>query len=79
MAALGYSRAKIVEEKVDIAYNGLLADKAGQPSRTPVAKLRKIVKQPVFTIRIDLHLGHGQCTMHASDLTEAYVTFNKGE
>jgi len=79
MDAIGYSRAKVVEEKVDIAYNGVSAVKAGQPSRTPVAKLRKIVKQPVFTIRIDLHLGHGLCTMHASDLTEAYVTFNKGE
>ncbi|MCG3150523.1 MAG: Arginine biosynthesis bifunctional protein ArgJ [Verrucomicrobiae bacterium] len=79
MDAIGYSRAKIVEEKVDIAYNGVSAVKSGQPSRTPVAKVRKIVKQPVFTIRIDLHLGHGSCTMHASDLTEAYVTFNKGE
>lgn len=79
MDAIGYSRAKIDEAKVDIAYDGLLAVKNGQPSRTPVAKLRKIVKQPAFTIRIDLHLGHGRCTMHASDLTEDYVTFNKGE
>jgi len=44
-----------------------------------VAKLRKIVKGPTFTIRIDLHLGHGHCTMHTCDLTEDYVTFNKGE
>jgi glutamate N-acetyltransferase/amino-acid N-acetyltransferase len=79
MDALGYSRAKVVEEKVDIAYDGVLAVKAGQPAKTPVTRIKKIVRQPVFTIRIDLHLGHGHCTMHASDLTEAYVTFNKGE
>ena len=79
MDAIGYSRCKVVEEKVDIAYNGLFAVKAGQPTRTPLAKLKKIVKSPTFAIRIDLHLGHGRCTMHTCDLTENYVTFNKGE
>lgn len=79
MDSLGYSRAKVVEEKVDIAYDGVPAVRGGQPTRTPVAKLKKIVKQPVFTITIHLHLGHGRCTMHTCDLTEAYVTFNKGE
>ena len=79
MDAIGYSRCKVVEEQVDIAYDGLAAVKAGQPTRTPLAKLKKIVKTPTFTIRIDLHLGHGHCTMHTCDLTENYVTFNKGE
>ena len=79
MDAIGYSRCKVVEELVDIAYDGLTAVKAGQPTRTPLAKLKKIVKTPTFTIRIDLHLGHGHCTMHTCDLTEKYVTFNKGE
>ena len=79
MDAIGYSRCKVVEEQVDIAYDGLAAVKAGQPTRTPLAKLKKIVKSPTFTIRIDLHLGHGRCTMHTCDLTENYVTFNKGE
>ncbi len=79
MDAIGYSRCKVVEEQVDIAYNGLAAVKVGQPTRTPLAKLKKIVKSPTFTIRIDLHLGHGRCTMHTCDLTENYVTFNKGE
>ena len=79
MDSLGYSRAKVVEEKVDIAYDGVLAVRGGQPARTPVARLKKIVKQPTFTVTIHLHLGHGRCTMHTCDLTEAYVTFNKGE
>lgn len=79
MDAIGYSRAKIVEEKVDIAYDGLPAVRNGQPTRTSPNRLRKIVKGPEFTIRIDLHVGHGHCTMHTCDLTENYVTFNKGE
>ena len=79
MDAIGYSRCKIIEEKVDIAYDDVPAVKAGQPTRTPVAKLRKIVKSPTFTIRINLNLGRGRCTMHTCDLTEDYVTFNKGE
>jgi glutamate N-acetyltransferase/amino-acid N-acetyltransferase len=79
MDAIGYSRAKVVEEKVDIAYDGLLAVRAGQPTKVTGTRLRKIVKGPTFTVRIDLHLGHGHCTMHTCDLTEDYVTFNKGE
>jgi len=79
MDALGYSRAQITEERVDIAYNDVCAVRHGQPTSVSGARLRKIVKQPVFTVTIQLHLGHGRCTMHTCDLTEAYVTFNKGE
>jgi glutamate N-acetyltransferase/amino-acid N-acetyltransferase len=49
------------------------------PTRTPLAKLRKIVAQPIFTIDIHLHLERGRCTMHTCDLTEKYVELNKGE
>jgi glutamate N-acetyltransferase/amino-acid N-acetyltransferase len=48
-------------------------------TRTPLAKLRKIVAQPTFTIDVHLHLGRGHCTMHTCDLTEKYVELNKGE
>jgi len=77
--AVGYSRARVVEERVDIAYNGVPAVRRGMATRTPLAKLKKIVAQPTFTIDIHLHLGHGHCTMHTCDLTEKYVELNKGE
>jgi glutamate N-acetyltransferase/amino-acid N-acetyltransferase len=77
--ALGYSRAKVREELVEIAYDGVTAVKAGMAAKTPLAKLKKIVAQPTFTIEIHLHLGRGQCTMHTCDLTEKYVELNKGE
>ncbi len=77
--ALGYSRAQVREERVDIAYDGVPAVRRGMPARTPVAKLRRIVAQPDFTIDISLHLGHGHCTLYTCDLTEKYVELNKGE
>jgi glutamate N-acetyltransferase/amino-acid N-acetyltransferase len=79
MDALGYSRAKVREELVDIAYNGVRAVRGGLATKTPVAKIRKIVAQPAFTIDIHLHLGRGHCSMHTCDLTEKYVELNKGE
>jgi glutamate N-acetyltransferase/amino-acid N-acetyltransferase len=77
--ALGYSRAKVDGDLVDIAYNGVPAARGGMATRTPLAKLRKIVAQPTFTIDVHLHLGRGHCTMHTCDLTEKYVELNKGE
>ena len=77
--ALGYSRARIREDLVDIAYNGVSAVRGGMAARTPLAKLKKIVAQPTFTIDIHLHLGRGHCVMHTCDLTEKYVELNKGE
>ncbi len=77
--ALGYSRARVDEERVDIAYNGVSAVRGGMATRTPLARLKKIVAQPTFTIDIHLHLGRGHCAMHTCDLTEKYVELNKGE
>jgi glutamate N-acetyltransferase/amino-acid N-acetyltransferase len=77
--ALGYSRARIDADLVDIAYEGLPAVRGGMPARTPIARLKKIVAKPTFSIDIHLHLGRGHCTMHTCDLTEKYVELNKGE
>jgi len=77
--ALGYSPAKVNPDLVDVFYDGLPAVKRSMPTRTPMAKLRKIVAQPAFTIDIHLHLGRGHCRMHTCDLTEKYVEMNKGE
>jgi len=79
MAALGYSGARIREEMVEIYYDGLLAVVNGQPSKTPVAKLRKLVQKPKFTITIHLHIGMGEYSILTTDLTEEYVRINKGE
>lgn len=79
MDVAGYSGAKIREELVDIYYEGLQAVKGGIASPTPIAKIRRVAAKPAFTIKIDLHLGRGDYSLLVNDLTEAYVTFNKGE
>ena len=79
MAALGYSGARVREEMIEIFYDGLLAVVNGQPSKTPLVKLRKLVRQPKFTITINLHCGMGEYSILTTDLTEEYVRINKGE
>jgi glutamate N-acetyltransferase/amino-acid N-acetyltransferase len=79
MAALGYSGARVREEMVEIYYDGLLAVVNGQPSKTPLAKLRKLVGRTKFTITIHLHSGMGEYGILTTDLTEEYVRINKGE
>jgi glutamate N-acetyltransferase/amino-acid N-acetyltransferase len=83
--ALGYSPATIVEEKVDIAYSApgskklVYSLKKGQPTATPFRTLCQIVAQNEFDLHINLNMGNGSAVLYASDLTEAYVDFNKGD
>lgn len=84
MDALGYSPAKVVEEKVDIGYSApagrkiLWSLKHGQPTRTPFRTLWETVALKEFDLHIDLNLGPGQAVIYTADLTEEYVEFNKG-
>jgi glutamate N-acetyltransferase/amino-acid N-acetyltransferase len=79
MSALGYSGARVREEMIDIYYDGLVAVTNGQPSKTPVARLKKIVRQPKFTITVHLHAGTAEYSVLTTDLTEEYVRINLGE
>jgi glutamate N-acetyltransferase/amino-acid N-acetyltransferase len=85
LCALGYSKAKVDESSVDIGYAKpgsreiLFGFRRGQPTNVSLAKLAKITSGKEFDIHVDLHLGRGEFVMYASDLTEDYVTFNKGD
>lgn len=79
MDALGYSSARIREEMVEIYYNGLQVVVNGRRSKVPEARVRKIVRMRSFTITINLHSGEGEYALLTTDLTEKYVTLNKGE
>ena len=79
MDVIGYAGVKMREELVDIWLDGLIAVRGGVASNTPFTKLRHAVRQKFFNINIDLHLGKGQYNLLTTDLTEAYVTLNKGE
>jgi glutamate N-acetyltransferase/amino-acid N-acetyltransferase len=83
--ALGYSPAKIVEEKVDVGYSlpgdkkVLFSLRKGRPTNAKFADLCKISLKPAFDLHINLNLGNGSALMYAADLTEEYVDFNKGD
>lgn len=83
--ALGYSPAKVVEEKVDIGYSAPGARRIGwslrkgQPTRTAFSDLCAAVAPAEFDLHIRLNLGSGEAVMYAADLTEQYVDFNKGD
>lgn len=85
LCALGYSSAKIVEDKVDLGYRRsgdakiLFSLKGGQPTRASFQALCQRVAAQEFELHINLNLGKSSAVMYASDLTEAYVDFNKGD
>jgi glutamate N-acetyltransferase/amino-acid N-acetyltransferase len=85
LCALGYSKASVDESKVDVGYAPtgtrkiLFAFRRGRPTNVPLKRLAKITSAPEFDLHIDLHRGRGEFTLYAADLTEDYVTFNKGD
>ena len=85
IAALGYSPATIVENKVDIGYSApgshkiLWSLKHGQPTAATFKALCVAVASKEFDLHINLNLGHANAVIYAADLTEDYVEFNKGD
>ncbi|HLH54008.1 MAG TPA: bifunctional glutamate N-acetyltransferase/amino-acid acetyltransferase ArgJ [Verrucomicrobiae bacterium] len=85
MDALGYSRARVVESKVDLGYSRpgareiLWSLRRGQPTRATFKELCAAVAPNEFDLHINLNLGSGQALIYAADLTEEYVAFNKGD
>jgi glutamate N-acetyltransferase / amino-acid N-acetyltransferase len=91
--AIGYSPAKVVEEKIDIGYSTprsasakatarqeiLWSLKRGQPTLATFKELCAAVTPKEFELHINLNLGKANAVMYAADLTEAYVDYNKGD
>jgi glutamate N-acetyltransferase / amino-acid N-acetyltransferase len=83
--AIGYSQAKVVEERVDIGYSApgsgkiLWSLKRGQPTRATFEQLCAAVAPKEFDLHINLNLSRSGAVMYAADLTEHYVDFNKGD
>ncbi len=77
--AVGYSRARIREELVDIHIGGKAACIGGLQAATPMAALRDIVAEREFDICINLNQGSADYTMYSSDLSPEYIDFNRSE
>jgi glutamate N-acetyltransferase/amino-acid N-acetyltransferase len=83
--AVGYSSATVVENRIDIGYSApggrriLWSLRRGQPTKATFAQLCAAVSTKEFDLHIRLNLGRHSALMYASDLTDAYVEFNKGD
>jgi glutamate N-acetyltransferase/amino-acid N-acetyltransferase len=83
--ALGYSPARIVEEKVDLGYSApgskeiTWSLRRGLPTGVDFATLCGCVAPAEFDLHIHLNLGRGKAVVYACDLSEEYVNFNKGD
>ncbi|HOX02126.1 MAG TPA: bifunctional glutamate N-acetyltransferase/amino-acid acetyltransferase ArgJ [Candidatus Paceibacterota bacterium] len=85
MDALGYSSARIIEEKVDLGYSRpgssqvRWAVRQGQPAKASFASLCRIAALPEFDLHIGLNVGSSAAVIYAADLTARYVEFNQGD
>jgi glutamate N-acetyltransferase / amino-acid N-acetyltransferase len=85
LCALGYSSAKVNEAIVDVGYSRpdnreiIYGFRRGRPRDVSFRKLARITATPEFEVHVDLNLGDGEFVIYASDLTEKYVAFNKGD
>lgn len=76
MDSIGYSKARVIEEKVDIHYDDTHAVSGGMRSDIPQEALIKVVSQTDFAININLNLGEGSATVYTCNCTEEYVRIN---
>lgn len=77
--AVGYSRARIREELIDIYIGGLQACSGGLQAETAMEELREAVAEAEFEVLIDLNQGAADYRMYTSDLSPEYVDFNRSE
>jgi len=75
--AVGYSGARVDEDRVAIAYDGISAVQGGMKApKFALKDLEKVLKQRSFTIDIDLHLGKSTDTVYTCDCSFDYVKIN---
>lgn len=76
MDSVGYSKAKVVEEQVDIFYDETQAVSGGCQSGVALDDLIAVVSQSDFAININLRIGEGCSTVYTCNCTEEYVRIN---
>lgn len=77
--AAGYARIGLQEEKFDIYYDDIPALLKGVPQENQQKEWRSVVAKKRFRITLDLNQGNADFRLLTSDLSEAYVDFNKSE
>ena len=77
--AAGYARVGLKEASFDIHYDDVAALISGRPQDSNLAQWKAIVAKKRFRITLNLNQGGGHYRLLTSDLSEAYVDFNKSE
>lgn len=77
--AVGYSGARVKEEKVDIDIAGLPACRGGMQTTTKSDDLRDRVQAREFEVLINLNMGKEEYVVYTTDLSPEYVDFNRSE
>jgi glutamate N-acetyltransferase/amino-acid N-acetyltransferase len=77
MAAIGNSGVQIDPERIDIWFGELrICRDGGRAAEMDVAAAHAYLKQPEFSIAIELNQGEGSCVFWTTDLTAEYVRIN---
>lgn len=77
--AAGYARVGLKEECFDIHYDEVPALIGGKPQDSNLSQWKAIVSKKRFRITLNLNQGNRNFRLLTSDLSEAYVDFNKSE
>ncbi len=77
--AVGYSGARLREERIDIDIAGLPACRGGEQTDTPSDDLREAVQVREFEVLVNLNMGEESHTVYTTDLSPEYVDFNRSE
>ncbi len=77
--AVGYAKAHIQEDLIDILWEDQLACEGGKLGPAHISKLREIASKDAFELIIDLKLGEASYKMYTSDLSPEYVDYNRSE
>jgi len=77
--AAGYARTGLDEARLDIAYDDVPAVVQGRPLPENKPRWKEVVTRRRFAVRLNLNLGQGAFRLLTTDLSEAYVNFNKSE
>lgn len=77
--AAGYARVGLDETRFDIHYDDVPALLSGIPQENNINEWKSIVSKKRFRITLNLNQGSATYRLLTSDLSEAYVDFNKSE
>ncbi len=77
--AAGYAGAGIDQDRINLRYNDVVVLEGGLPVLENKPLWKQAVSNRRFSITLSLNQGNGSASLLTTDLTEAYVNYNKSE